>query len=99
MTKTKTTALIFFIVNCLILLFICATWYIYNRNLSEYGGEMADGIFGIGLLLSTIYYFSFIVWTYKIYRSEALKSAGLQLVLIFIFSILTAIVLLFKLYY
>ena len=99
MTKTKTTALIFFIVNCLILLFICATWYKYNRNLSEYGGEMADGIFGIVLLLATMYYFSFTVWTYKVYRSQSLKSGGFQLGLIFVFSILTAIILLFKMYY
>lgn len=98
-TKTKTIALFFFVVHCLLILFICAIWYRYNRNLSEYGGEMADGIFGIVLLLSTIYYFSFTVWTYKVYKSKSLKTAGLQLGLIFVFSILTAVILLFKMYY
>ena len=101
MIKAKQTALIFLIVHFLILLFICATWYKYNSNVSKYGGEMADGIFAILLFIATIYYFIFTVWTYRVYKraNETLKFAELQLGLIFVFSIVTAIGILLKLYF
>jgi hypothetical protein len=95
----KTTSLVFFIAHCFMLTYIYATWYKYFRNLSADGGEMGDGVFSIALLLATIYYLRFTIWIYKIYRSESLDTAGLQLGCIFLFSIVPTIILLFKIYY
>lgn len=99
--KTKTVALTFLILHLAILLFICATWYKYNKNVSEHGGEMADGIFAIILFVATVYYFGFTVWTYLIYKKTQQNEGGVQsqLVIIFVFSILTTMFLFYKMYY
>ncbi|MBK6979934.1 MAG: hypothetical protein IPH28_24910 [Cytophagaceae bacterium] len=86
-------------VQSFILLYIFATWYKFKKNLSEHGGEMADGIFGLLLIFATVYYLVITVWTYRVYKNPSPKLAGFQLGLIFIFSILTAIILLFKIYF
>lgn len=98
MINYRKFAFVLLIVQSLILIFLCATWFKFNKNLVNYGGEIADGIFGLHLILATIYYFSFTVWTYKIYKSQSLKLAGIQLLVIFTFSIIAAIITLVKIY-
>lgn len=63
--------------------------------MNEYGGEMVDGIFMIGLLIVTIYYFIITVWSFVAYKSA--KTTFLELGAIFTFGILTMIILLLKL--
>jgi hypothetical protein len=94
---TKSIALVILIFHCAILLFISATWYKYNKNVSEFGGEMADGIFMIALLIATIYYFGLTVWAYLLYRNP--HRTNLQLLSVFFFGILTMSILLYKLYF
>ncbi|HCS20926.1 MAG TPA: hypothetical protein DIW47_10280 [Bacteroidetes bacterium] len=81
------------------MLLVCSAWFWFNSNSSENGAEMADSYLFMLLLLATIYYFSFAVWTYRVYKNDAVKFAGLQLGLIFIFGILTAITILLRLYF
>lgn len=100
LTKMKTIALTFLVLHVAILIFICATWYRYNRNVAEFGGEMADGIFAIVLFIATIYYFGLTVWTYSIYKKAQQNkgSAKSQLMIIFVLGILTTMFLLYKIY-
>ena len=99
--KSRTIALIFLIIHLAVLLFICATWFKYNRDISENGGEMADGIFVIALFIATLYYFALTVWTFIIFKKTQQNQKGLevQLATIFVLGILTMIVTLYKLYF
>ena len=95
--KTKTIALIFFILHLAILLFICATWYKLNKNMSEFGGEMADGMFVIILVIISIYYFGMTIWAYIVYKKT--QRTFIQLSSVFVFGILTIGIILYKLYF
>lgn len=94
----KKIARLFLIVFSLIVLLVCSAWFWFNNNVSGNGAEMADSFLFMLLLLATVYYSSFAVWTYRVYKYEAVKFAGLQLGLIFIFGILTAMAILLRLY-
>jgi len=95
--KTKSIALVLLILHCAILFFICATWYKLNKNISEFGGEMADGIFMIGMLIATIYYFGLTVWSYLVYKNPL--RTNMHLISVFIFGIFTMGILLYKIYF
>lgn len=82
--KTRVIALTFLVLHLAILLFICATWYKYNKNVFEYGGEIADGVFAIFLLVATIYYFGLAAWTYSVYKKAQRNEEAVQLQLIVI---------------
>ena len=98
--KTKTVALTFLIFNLAILLFICVTWYNYNHSVFDYG-EGTGGIFVIALFIATFYYFGLTIWTYTVYKKtqQNQSSVKLQLVSIFILSILTTMLLVYKIYF
>ena len=93
----KRIALIFFIFFLLLLIFFAVTWYNYFNGS---GVDFVGGIFQIGLILATIYYFIFTVWTYRLLRSNlnSARSATIQLVSIFVLGVASGLGILTMLY-
>ena len=79
-----------------ILFFICLTWCKFNKNMNEFGSEMVDAIFMIGLLIATLYYFGITIWSYVAYKRTT--TTYVELGAIFIFGVLTMTLLLLKIY-
>jgi len=84
--KTTTLALILLVLEVVAVVFIGFAWYRYYKDILMAGGELSDGIFGVVLVLASIYYPALIVWTLFAYRGnrDSQQSVNWQLGIIMI---------------
>jgi|SRR6185295_4254787 len=77
------------------------TWIKYTRDVSQNGGgEMADTIFLLGLIVATVYYGLITIWTFRLYRQRKSNKSGttIQLTAIFFLGICSSLYGLYKIY-
>ena len=96
--KMKKGTLGFLIYFILLLLFIAYLWVKFS--IEDSGADDTAGLYALLLISVTIYYFIFAFWTFKIFISNFsnLKSSGIQMVIIFLFGILSSLCILIKIY-
>jgi hypothetical protein len=92
--NVKAITLSLLIVQLIILAIVCWTWY--NMFNSAFGGEMADGVGVIILIISAAYYFGLAVWSYILFKKgNENQNIVLQILLIVMLSAFPAIYLFF----
>lgn len=71
----------------------------FNKDFEQNGGAMGPTYFFVYYCLATAYYSPFLVWSFRLYRGkEELRTAPIQLAVIFVLGIVSSVVVLSKIF-